>query len=151
MSDQKLSAAEILKARSECVSFLLVKHGIQETSEEDAAAQLNKAFHDIPHSRFIEQCQYLKEYMLPKIAANRGEDSPDYRFYFGVFESLMYSMKLLDRDFNLRMRLSNEKSLREFYQGKMQSYEMELMKLTTMQDLLASETATDLMFKKQTI
>lgn len=151
MSSITLTPSEIIDARQQCTTFLLVKMGINPASESENNDLLNKSFHDIPHSKFIEQCQYLKEYMLPKIAANRGENSADYKFYFGVFQSLMYSMKLLDRDFNLRMRLSNEKSLREFYQGKMQTYEAELMKHTTIQDLLATETANDLLFKKTTL
>jgi hypothetical protein len=141
---QHLDPAQLLQARNECIGFQLANKSIEVSEEDTTWDKLDKAFHEVPHSKFIEQAQYLKEQLLPKIAEKRGITHPDYKFYYAVFESLMYSLKVLDRDHSLRFRLTNEKSLREFYQNKVVHYEDELLRFITMEDLLRSETAKEI-------
>ena len=140
-----LKPEQLIPARNECIGFQLANKSIQVDDTDDVFTKLDKAFHEVPQSKFIEQAQYLKEQLLPKIAEKRGIDHADYKFYYAVFESLMYSLVIMDRDYSLRFRLSNEKMLREFYQAKVTTYENELLRFTTIEDLLASETAKNLL------
>lgn len=141
----KLPPEKINPALRDCLSFQLSNKGLPELDpNESNASALNRAFDTIPQVRFIEQAQYLREFMLPKIAASRGIDSADYKFYYSVFESLMYSIKMADRDQTYRFMISNEKLLNEFLKKRILFYESELQKYTSLEELTAKELATEL-------
>lgn len=141
----KLPPEKILPSLRECISFQLANKGLDQIQPNESHSEaLKRAFDTIPQVKFIEQAQYLKEHMLPKIASSRGEASSDYQFYYSVFESLMTAIKMADRDQSIRMMISNEKLLNGFLQKKILFYESELMKYTTLQDLSAKELATEL-------
>lgn len=145
-----LPPEKINPALRDCLSFQLSNKGLEQMEEkETTSSALNRAFQKIPQIRFIEQAQYLREHMLPKIAASRGTNSSDYQFYYAVFESLMYSIKLADRDQSIRLMISNEKLLNEFLQKKVLFYETELQKYTSLEELTTQELATELA-KRQT-
>ena len=117
----------------------------RKTKEQDEDEKLKRAYADIPETKIISQAYYLKEQMLPRIAEKRGEDSEDYQFYFSLLKSLMYMLAVLGRDYRIRHQLSNEKLMREFYQNKCTFYESELMKYTTIENLITSESAQEIM------
>jgi len=143
-----LQPKDIPSAVRECISYQLAKKSLVKEDNESWDNAMTKAFNSVPQVRFIEQAQYLREHMLPRIEKTRGTDSADYKFYYSVFESLMYAITMADRDYSLRMRLTNEKLLNEIYHKKIIFYEMELQKHTTLEELSAKELTAELLKRK---
>lgn len=141
----KLPPEKINPALRECISFQLSNKGLPELEEKESNdSALKRAFDSIPQVRFIEQAQFLKNSMLPKIVANRGIDSSDYKFYYGVFESLMAAIRIADKEQSFKIMISNEKLLNEFLQKRIRFYESELQRYTSLEELSAKELATEL-------
>lgn len=148
----KLSPEQIKPALRDCISFQLANkknETLQET--ETTAAAIKKAFEKIPQVKFIQQAQYIKNVLLPKIEQTRGVNSTEYQFHYSVFESLMYSIVLCDRDQSLRLMISNEKILNEFLQKRLAFYQTELQKYTTLENLTVSELTAELTTKNSII
>lgn len=133
---------QIYEADKKNLAFLLAAKNVDESLTE--RERLNICFAEQPQAKYIMQMQYLREIALPAIEKKAGRDSDIYKMYFTIFESLMYSLKLIDRDTINRMKISNENTLNSFYRKKTAFYEAELMKYTTIDDLLNKETANDL-------
>ena len=147
-----LKAEEIPKASRDCISFQLANNNQEPIAENESNQQaLQRAFDEVPQKKLIEQAQYLKEVMLPAIEKNRGLESKDYKFYYAVFESLMYSIAILDRDYIFRYQLSNEKLMNEFLQKKIIFYELELQRYTTIESLRLKELTTNLLTPNSTL
>lgn len=144
----ELKPEEIPGAYKDCIAYQLSNKSITVESDASFSESFKKAFDEIPHKKYIEQASYLKNYMLPKIEKSRGLDSAEYKFYYSVFESLMYACALLDRDYSLRYRLGTSKIELEFYRTKVGFYETELQRYTTMEDLHAKELANLLITQK---
>lgn len=143
-----LKPEQIKPALRECISFQLANKKNETLEDTEATADaLKKAFQKIPQVRFIEQAQYLKNVLLPKIAATRGLNSTEYIFHYSVFESLMYSITLADRDQSIRLMISNEKILNEFLQKRLAFYQTELQKFTTLENLTITELTAELTTK----
>lgn len=148
-----LKPEEIPQAKTDLEMFIiqhLIKQSLLPEEEklklqEKQDQDISKAYAAIPETKIINQAHYLKEYMLPKIAKSRGEQSEDYQFYFSLLQSLMYMLAVLGRDGRLRSQIANEKLLREFFQGKCIFYEGELQRYTSMEDLLGTESAQEVM------
>ena len=146
---ESLKPEEVLGAFQNCISFQLASKSMTKEDSETWHQALGRAFCEVPQVKLIEQAQYLKEIILPK-AEKSGLNSDQYKFYYGVFESIMYSIKILDRDYSLRMRLSNEMLMNEFLNKRVQFLQNELTRYTTMDELTAKELATDLLTTKKT-
>lgn len=144
----QLPAEKVQPALRDCISYQLAKKSITDDPSESWHSKLDKAFHEVPQVKYIEQAQYMREHMLPKIEKSRGIDSPEYKFYYSVFESLMYAISLCDRDQSLRRRLSNEKLMNEILHQRTLFYESELQRYTTLEDLTEKELATELLKRK---
>jgi len=145
-----LKPEEVHEAFRSCISFQLANKSMTNEETESWHQALAKAFSEVPQIKLIEQAQYLKEIILPK-AIKAGENSDQYKFYYGVFESLMFSIKIMDRDYSLRMRLSNEMLLNEFLNKRVLFLQNELLRYTTMESLSMKELATDLLTTKNAI
>lgn len=143
-----LKPEQVKPALRECISFQLAnKSNEQIGNDEQTAKALARAFEKVPQVKFIEQAQYIKNVLLPKIAATRGAESSDYKFHYAVFESLMYSITVVDRDQSIRLMISNEKILNEFLQKRLAFYQTELQKYTTLENLTISELTSELTTK----
>ena len=127
---------------NECIGFGLANKGRSgKITDESFESSFNRAFQEIPQVKFLNNAQYLSNVVLPELANKRGTDSSSYKMYFEIFECLMYALKIIDRDQQLNVRLSNDKLLIEFYLKRILFYESELQKYTTMENLLFTETA----------
>lgn len=140
----KLAPTEYNNAMTQALSFQIANKGASIKENESFASAYDKVFHEVPQVKYLQQAQYLQNIVLPQIEAKRGNKSDMFVFYYGVFESLMYAIKLLDRDYSLRYRFTNEKMLNDYYRKKVVFYEEQLQQYTTIEDLLMKETAQDL-------
>ena len=146
---ESLKPEEVLDAFHNCISYQLANKSMTKDENENWHQALDRAFHGVPQVKLIEQAQYLKEVILPK-AIKAGIESDQYKFYYGVFESIMHSITILDRDFSLRMRLSNEILMNEFLNKRVLFLQNELTRYTTMEELASKELATDLLTTQKT-
>jgi hypothetical protein len=90
---------------------------------------------EIPVRKIYDQAQQLDNVILPKIAVTRGKDSEDYKFWQGVYKSLLYAVMILDRDRTLVVKLQQANQLLGFYKGVAEQNERALLKYTTIEDV----------------
>lgn len=140
---------QINPALREIISFQLASNGKNDIEEKETfASALNRSLEAIPQVKFIEQAQYLKNVLLPEIEKKRGKDNANYKFYFGVFESLMFSIKIADKEQMYRRLISQEKLFNEFIKKRVLFLENELMRYTTL-DNLSTKELTEELFSRQ--
>ena len=144
---ESLKPEQVLDAYHQCISYQLANNSMTKDENENWHQALERAFREVPQVKLIEQAQYIKEIILPK-AIKAGIDSDQYKFYYGLFESIMYSIKILDREYSLKMRLSNEMLMNEFLNKRVLFLQNELTRFTTMDELTAKELVTDLLTTK---
>lgn len=96
---------------------------------------------EIPVRKIYDQAQQLDNVILPKIALTRGKDSEDYKFWQGVYKSLLYAVMILDRDRWLVIKLQQANQLVNFYKTSAETNERELLKYTTIENVWASGAA----------
>ena len=146
-----MKAEQIKPALRECIAFQLASKSMEPISENEKLSDaINRALEKIPQVKYIEQSQYLKNIMLPKIAKNRGNNSSEYKFYFGVFESLMFAIRIIEREQTYRRMISQEKLYNEFLKKRVLFLEKELMRYTTMDDLTTKELTEELFARNST-
>lgn len=142
---------QIKPALRECISFQLASKSMEPIAETETASEaIKRAIEKIPQVKYIEQSQYLKNIMLPKIAKHRGIESSEYKFYFGVFESLMFAITIIERDQAYRRMISQEKLYNEFIKKRVLFLEKELMKYTTLDELTTKELTEELFSRNVT-
>lgn len=144
----KLQAHQIKPALRECISFQLASKGKEPLKEDEKNFEaINRALDHVPQKKFIEQSQYLKNIMLPKIEKNRGIESSEYKFYYSVFESLLYAITIMERDQTFRRMISQEKLYNEFIKKRVLFLEKELMRYITIEDLTTKELTEELFLR----
>jgi hypothetical protein len=108
---------------------------IDEEKTKNLAAGGGFRLDEIPVRKIYDQAQQLDKITLPKIAATRGKDSEDYKFWESVYKSLLYAVIIIDRDRTLVLKLQQANQLMGFYKGCSEQYEKELLKYTTIEDI----------------
>ena len=141
---------QMQEALHNCIVFQLSIKGLQKTDTETWGEAMKKAFHDVPQFKMIEQAQYLVSNLLPRIKEQKGDHAIEYLILAGIVETIIGSIQILNKFDSLNYRLCNEKMLNDFYRNKIVFYENELQNYTTIEQLLAKETAMELI-KNQTI
>lgn len=142
---------QINPALREIISFQLASNSKSNIEENETfASALNRSVETIPQVKFIEQAQYLKNVLLPEIEKKRGKDNANYKFYFGVFESLMFSIKIADKEQMYRRLISQEKLFNEFIKKRVLFLENELMRYTTLENLSTKELTEELFSRQNT-
>lgn len=140
---------QIKPALRDCISFQLAsKQQTDIEQNESLSTALNRAIEYIPQVKFIDQAHYLKNVLLPEIEKKRGKESGNYKYYFSVFESLMYAIKIADKEQTFRRLISQEKLYNEFLKKRVLFLENELMRYTTL-DSLSTKELTEELFNRQ--
>lgn len=96
----------------------------------------------VPTFQMINQCQQLKEQILPRIAQKMGAESADYTMWSGVLNSLLWAIQLNDRCTQLELKYLRARSLGAFYMEQNAKLEAELLRFTTMEDFLTRDFYT---------
>ena len=130
-----LKPEEIPGALRDLEAFVLANKGL--TAIEHAYAQ-------VPEVKLIEQAQYLKEHMLPRIAEKRGVENDDYKFYYGLVESLMDGIKKTNAAARESLDKANDKIYIKYLLYRLNTVEEMLLEHTTMEKILARESAREL-------
>jgi len=126
-----------------CLAYQLTAKGL----DAENKPTYQQLFSDVPQFKLINQAQYLVNDLLPRIEKSKGKQSAEYKLHAEIFESLMYSIKILDRFETMSRRLFDQKNLINFYKDQNYFYENELQRYTTIETLLMKETSISIINK----
>lgn len=93
---------------------------------------------DIPVKRMIDQALFLKENILPRIKSKAGDKAPDYIFFSGVYDSLLWAIVMADRYEYLEGRYVRLKCFEVLTRENMARMEAELQKYMTLEEFFLS-------------
>jgi len=130
----------LIKAR-EVISYYTTVKGI----EKDEPDKQKKAFENIKTTEFYNLAYRIKESILKQVESKSGVDSDQYKFYFSIFESIVYLTTVLDREDYYKKELHLHKIQLQFYAARVTFLEQQLIKYTTLEDLNRQETAQELL------
>lgn len=116
------------------INEILAKN-LAEQSEGNKA-DLFEGLQIIPAGKMFEIIQYFVNDLLPKVKISRGEDSNDFKQMERVVHSLMYAIKLLEDNQQLRRENSRLKFWAKTLQGINEYNEIELDKYRTVEQLM---------------
>jgi hypothetical protein len=94
---------------------------------------------EIPLRKFYDQAQYIEVTLLPAIERKSGKTSADYQFFAGVYRSLLYACMIVDRGSIVMQQCQKYKQLNDFYRGRAELAERELLKYQTVEDLYMTD------------
>jgi hypothetical protein len=129
---------DISKLRRE----LLMKEALREKTEEERARDKKTAaaLDGIPVKKMMDQALYLRNELLPAIEKKKNKTHPDYEFFNGVMESLVYAIILADRYDTLERRNINLRIWKQLQQDNLELMERELSKYQTLEELCLTES-----------
>lgn len=88
----------------------------------------------------LSVAQYFAESLLPRIAINKGVDSPDYKNMFLAINACLLAVELMDREKQMREQYQVNRQLLKWTQAQAALFESELQKYTTIKELLERGT-----------
>lgn len=116
-----------------------IEKKITEKKVENLAAGGGFRLHEIPARRFMDQAQYIENEMLPAVEKKMGKDSVQYKYFREIFDSLLYSIMVKDRENNLLNKLTQLQQQNLILTNRLAFCEQELLKYATMEDLYLTE------------
>jgi len=105
---------------------------------EGKQAELLEGLQIIPAGKMFEIIQYFVNDLLPKVEISRGKNSNDFKQMESVVHSLMYAIKLMEDNQQLRRENSRLKFWNKTLQGINDYNEIELDKYRTVEHLMYS-------------
>jgi hypothetical protein len=130
-----------LQEIKEVIGYYLAAKGIAANEENKQAL----AFDGIKQTEFYNLAHRLKENVLKQIEQKSGSGSAQYKFYFSLFESLVYLTTVLDREDFYKRELHLHKLQLQFYTARNIFLEQQLTKYIALDDLNRLETATEIL------
>jgi hypothetical protein len=94
---------------------------------------------EVPLRKFYDQAQYIEKTLLPAIEKKSGKDSADYTFFKEIYKSILYAALVVDRENRFLLKMQHVNQMNALLQGRADIAERELLKYTTMEDLLMSD------------
>jgi hypothetical protein len=110
---------------------------------QEQQRDLVQGLKNVPISKMVQQIQYLQQQMLPQAEKKYGRDNENYKFYQGIVDTLIWSTFILDRYQTLETKYHNQNMMLKFYQQQCTFQEKELLKYTTIEDLILSDSLND--------
>jgi hypothetical protein len=101
--------------------------------------KIAKGIEQIPIRQIYEQALYIEVSLLPKIQEKSGAESADYKRFAEMFRCLNWAIAVIDRYEFMQREVTRTKQLLEFFREHCETLEKELMKYTTVEDLLLSD------------
>lgn len=93
----------------------------------------------MPGVKIRDQILYIEKNLLPAVAKRGGKDSPDYKLFEAVIDSLKWSLVLYDRMDALMRKDALVHLEKTILEERVLLYEKELLKYTTMEDLYLTD------------
>jgi len=126
---------------SQLKADLLARATLNELTEEEkkTQAKVAKGITDIPVKKMMDQILYIREELLPGIEKKRGKSSPDYEFFEGVADSLIYAIIMADRFDHIEAKNTRLRMYSVLQRDHLELLEKELQKYTTLEDLIFTD------------
>jgi hypothetical protein len=131
-----LSSRKIAQLKADLLARATLNELTQE--EKELNAKLAKGVEDIPVKRMMDQILYIRNELLPGIERKRGKSSPDYEFFAGVADSLIYAIIMADRFGGIEAQNTRLRIYSQLQRDHVELLERELQKFTTLEDLFYS-------------
>lgn len=125
---------ENMRARMKAISRNLGELSLEEQQK------LVDGLQNVPVKQMLDQIQYMENVMLPKIKANRGENSEDYKFYAGLCNSLLWACLIHDRYDALQTRAGSLQMMNEFLRERLAVAEKTLDRWNAAEDIIMNKT-----------
>ncbi len=94
---------------------------------------------EIPIRKFYDQAQYIEKTLLPAIEKKSGKHSADYTFFTDIYKSVLYAALIVDRENRVMIKMQQLQQMNMLLQARLDVAERELLKYTTMEDLIMSD------------
>ena len=119
-----------------------MKEALREKTEEERSRDKKMAagLDGIPVKKMMDQTLYIDKELLPGIEEKRGKDHPDYEFFAGVRDSLLYAIILADRYETLETRNIHLRVWKQLQQENLDLLERELSKFQTLEELYLTDS-----------
>jgi len=101
--------------------------------------QLHNGMAVVPESTLWALVQWMQEVQLPKIEQHRGKDSIEYKNYTGIRDAVIWSLYIAGQYENLLAKNTRDRQLLGYYVEANARLEKELLKYTTIEELLTSD------------
>jgi hypothetical protein len=119
---------------------LLYKDSLDKVVAGDRQRKYTAGMKEVPVKRMIDAVDYIDKNMLPAVKKKKGEGSADYEFFKSVCDFLLWAVVVVDRYEQLESRWVRQKVEIQLLRELVETYEKELSKYTTMEDLLFSSS-----------
>lgn len=101
-------------------------------------------FGDVPIRKFYDQAQYIEKTLLPAVERKSGDKSTDYQFFAETFKCLLYGAIVIDRNDMLMRKIQHLMQQIDILQARVDISERELLKYTTLEDIMLTESSDKL-------
>lgn len=101
--------------------------------------KLVEGLRNVPQRQLLEKAQYLENVILPKVEQSTGTESENYKFYRGLQDAILWCLLIMDRYDFLQRKFAEVNMQNKWLQEEVKRYENELLKYTTMEDLLYTD------------
>src|ERR1700749_652463 len=110
-------------------------------AELDRFKEMMTLLDKMPGGKIRNQILYIEKNLLPEVERKRGGKSgPDYKFFESMIMSLKWALILYDRLDMLYRADSLLRLEKQLLSDRLQLYERELLKYTTLEDLYMRES-----------
>lgn len=113
---------------------------ITDIKTESLASGGGFKFGDVPIREFYDKAQYIEKTLLPAVERKSGKKSVDYQFFEQTFKALLYGAIMIDRNDMLIRKVQQLKQQIDILQARVDISERELLKYTTLEDLMLTES-----------
>ena len=125
----------------------------------DRQKKIAKGVESVAVGEVYNQAMYMDKVLLPRIAEQRGKDSGDYKYFCGVFKTVLWSICVVDRNELMEARYYRLSMQHEILLQHSEKLERLFNKYAALEDLFLSsgldvmaqgiaERAADLLNKK---
>ena len=129
--------AEALKMKERLMSNANLRNLVYEGL--DNQAKLVDGIKKVEVGKMIEQAQYLDNQMIPGVIRKYGEKSPEFEFWKGVLDTVLWAMYLVDHSERLNRRLIRTQHMLGYFQNHNQELQEELNYYTTLERFITQD------------
>lgn len=104
--------------------------------QKEEQSRIAQGIADIPVRKIMDNALHLRNVILPQIEKKQGRNSDNYRFFESVYDTLLWSIVVIDRFEGLEASLTRTKVMNILYREQSDGYYQELMKYAAFEDYL---------------
>ena len=131
MSKAQIRLAEVLRMKEKLMSNANLRNIVYESL--DTQAKMVDGLKKVEVSTMIDQAQQLEAQIIPAIIKKHGSESPEFRFWKSVLDTIIFCMYLVDGYDIQTKRLIRTQHMLAYYQNHNEEMQQELNTYTTLE------------------